>query len=332
MRFARFGARFYVAATIFVVILLFGFLGPVVFSRRSANQIVGGLYDRPSGDVWLGTDNIGHDVFANLMHGTRTSLTIGLVAGLVAVLIGVVVGTIAGFASGLVEEALMAVTNVIVAIPTIVVLILISIALRTRSAEGLAVVIAVTGWPWTARAVRAQASSLRTREHIDVARLSGAGPIALIMYDIIPYMLSYLCMAFVLQVASAILNEAALSLLGLGPSNGVSLGIMLHWALAWESIRVGAWWAFVPPTVLLTLVAFALLMLQSSMDEVFNPRLRRGVARLVRGRVPAGAPALAVTTEPAVAAGATAGPTMASVPEVAVFGDTAASELTGRGR
>src|SRR5690242_8124502 len=97
MRLARFGSRFYVAAAIFAVILLFGFLGPTVFSARSANQIVGGLYDSPSGHAWLGTDNIGHDVFANLMYGTRTSLIIGLVAGLVAVLIGVVIGTIAGF-------------------------------------------------------------------------------------------------------------------------------------------------------------------------------------------------------------------------------------------
>jgi peptide/nickel transport system permease protein len=125
---------------------------------------------------------------------------------------------------------------------------------------------------------------VRTREHLDIARLSGARTASLIVYDVVPYMLSYIIMAFVLQVSSAVLAEALLSLLGLGPSNGVSLGIMLHWALSWESVRTGAWWAFVPPTLLLTLIAFALLMLQSSLDEVFNPRLRRGATRLVRRR------------------------------------------------
>lgn len=88
-------------------------------------------------------------------------------------------------------------------------------------------------------------------------------------------MLSYVFLAFVLQLASAILQKAALSLLGLGMSQGVSLGIMLHWALLWESVRTGAWWAFVPPTAVLALISFSLLLTQTSLDEVFNPRLRR---------------------------------------------------------
>jgi peptide/nickel transport system permease protein len=270
----RLNARFYSAATIFGVVVLLGFLGPLLTSR-TPGDVIGGLYDPPSADAWLGTDNIGHDVLANLLSGTRASLLVGLIAGVVATVIGVVIGTVAGYRGGWVDEALMGVTNIVLAIPAIVVLILISVALQSRSTIGVALVIAVTAWPWTARAVRAQAASLREREHVAVARLSGARPATLIVFDVLPYMFSYICMAFVLQVANAILNEAALSLLGLGPSNGVSLGIMLHWSLAFESIRTGAWWAFVPPTVLLTLIAFALLMLQSSLDETFNPRLRK---------------------------------------------------------
>ena len=123
--------------------------------------------------------------------------------------------------------------------------------------------------------MRAQASSLRTREHVEIARLSGAGTLSLIFWEIIPFMLSYVVMAFVLQLSSGILTEATLSMLGLGPSGSVSLGIMLQWALLWESVRTGAWWAFVPPALLLTLIAFSLLLLQSSIDEIFNPRLRR---------------------------------------------------------
>lgn len=267
--------RFFFSLILFLAILVFALLGPTIFNQHDPLAIVGGLYDAPSRHFWLGTDNFGHSVFTQLMFGTRTSLIIGFVAGLVATLIGVVIGTTAGFNGGFVEEALMGITNVVITIPAIVVLILLSIAISTRSIYSLAIVIGVTSWPWTARAVRAQASSLRTREHVDIARLAGANTASLIFWEILPYMLSYIFMAFVLQLTSGILAEAALSMLGLGPSNSVSLGIMLHWALLWESVRTGAWWAFVPPTLFLTIIAFALLLLQSSLDEVFNPRLRR---------------------------------------------------------
>jgi peptide/nickel transport system permease protein len=208
------------------------------------------------------------------MHGTRTSLSIGLVAGTVATLIGVFIGTVAGYVGGIVEEILMAFTNVVITIPSIVILILLSIALSTRSIVVMGIIIGLTSWPWTARAVRAQTSSLRSREHVDVARLSGTKTLPLIIWEIIPYMLSYIVMAFVLQLNTGILQEAALSMLGLGIDKGISLGIMLQWALLWEAVRTGAWWAFVPPTLFLTLIAFSLLLIQSSLDRIFNPRLR----------------------------------------------------------
>ncbi|MBN1172314.1 MAG: ABC transporter permease [Micromonosporaceae bacterium] len=275
MKRSQLTGRFYIALGIIAFVTFAGLLGPFVFTRYDQLSVVGGLYDEPSGKAWLGSDNLGHDVFTLLMYGTRTSLFVGLISGAIATLIGVLVGTIAGYVGGTVEETLMAATNIVLAIPQLVILVLISVALDSRTATSVAIVIAITSWPWTARAVRAQASSVRTREHLDIARLSGASTFSIILRDVLPYMLSYVVMVFVLQVSSAILAEASLSLLGLGPSNGTSLGMMLHWALAWESVRNNAWWAFVPPTVMLTLVAFGFLLLQSSLDEVFNPRLRR---------------------------------------------------------
>jgi peptide/nickel transport system permease protein len=272
---AALNGRFVFSLVVLLLVLAFGFLGPIILGRDNPLITVGGLYDSPSATAWLGTDNFGRDVFTQLMYGTRTSLIIGLIAGLVATLLGLIIGTLAGFRGGWLEEALMAVTNVVITIPSIVILILLSIAISTRSIVVMGIIIGIISWPWTARAVRAQASSLRTREHVDIARLSGAGTLALIVWEIIPFMLSYVAMAFVLQLSGGILQEAALSMLGLGPSGNVSLGIMLQWALLWESVRTGAWWAFVPPALLLTLIAFSLLLLQSSIDEIFNPRLRR---------------------------------------------------------
>ncbi len=271
--------RFWVASTMIVIILVIAIFGPLIV-QTDPDEVVGGLYSPPQGfgPLLLGTDNEGQSVVANLVVGTRTSLLIGLLAGSIATLIGLAIGLIAGFRGGWLDDILSAVTNVFLVIPGIVVVILFSIALDNRSVWSLAVVIGITSWPWVARAVRAQASSVRNREHIDVARLSGARFWSILAWDVLPYLLSYVVMAFVLQVAGAILYESTLSLLGLGPAGSVSLGIMLYWALVWGAVRQGAWWAFLPPTLMLTMIAFSLLLLQSSLDQVFNPRLRRGRA------------------------------------------------------
>jgi peptide/nickel transport system permease protein len=271
--------RFWFAAVIVAFIVLVGLIGPFLVSA-TPNDTVGGLYDRPQccGTLLLGTDNEGQSVIANLVHGTRTSLIVGLLAGVIATVIGLLVGLVSGYRGGWIDDVLTAITNVGLAIPAIVVIILVSVSLPTRNIYTLALVIGLISWFWVARAVRAQASSVRTREHVDVARLSGAGFWSILARDVLPYLLSYVVMAAVLQVSSAILFESTLSLLGLGPANATSLGTMLYWAIAWGSVRTGAWWAFVPPTLMLTLIVFGLLLLQSSLNEVFNPRLRRGRA------------------------------------------------------
>jgi len=138
----------------------------------------------------------------------------------------------------------------------------------------MGLVLGITSWPWTARAVRAQSLSLRNREHVDIARLNGVSTVEIIIREIMPYLLSYIFMAFILQVATGILNEAGISMLGLGPSNIVSLGTMLSWALLFESVRSGAWWAFVPPAITIALITFSLYFMNSGMDELFNPKLR----------------------------------------------------------
>jgi peptide/nickel transport system permease protein len=312
----NFTPRFWVAVGLVAFVLLVGVFGPLIV-RTDPNEVVGGLYDPPSSSeiaLWLGTDNEGQSVMANLAHGVGTSLRVGVIAGAISTSIGLIIGLIAGFQAGWLDDLLMGVTNVALAIPSIVVVILLSIAFDSRSSMTLALVIGVTGWPWTARAVRAQASSVRVREHIDVARMSGARWVSILCWDVLPYLLSYVAMAFVLQVSGAILAEAALSMLGLGPSGSVSLGIMLYWALAWGSIRTGAWWAFLPPTLMLTLVAFSLLLLQASLDEVFNPRLRRGKAKRRLRMAGAGA-------APGAAALAGAGNTAGTEAEPVLEGD-----------
>lgn len=277
----NFGPRMWVALTIIIIITLMAVVGPFVYPFASGEK-VGSLFDEPSSAHILGTDNFGHDIIAVLFMGTRNSLLNGVLAGTLAVFIGVVVGILAGYVGGWIEEALMGITNIVVAIPSIVVLILISMSVQhtnigfLKGIGGMSLVIGITAWPWTARAVRAQASSVATREHIDIAKLSGARTPSILIRDVLPYLASYVVMAWVLQLASAILAESTLSMLGLGPSGTDSLGMELRWALSFQAVATGAWWAFLPPTIVLTMISFSLLYLQSSLDEVFNPRLRRG--------------------------------------------------------
>jgi len=259
---------------VFACVLLFALVVPPCVGPGPMDS-VGGLYEEPSAQRWLGTDNFGRDVFVQLAYGTRTSLKVGFLAGLIATLIGTTVGALAGYKGGLVDGVLNSLTNLFLVIPPFVILILLSISLRARGITALAVIIGCTSWSWVSRSVRAQVYSLKTRRHVDMARISGFGTLSIIAREILPYILSYLVMAFVLQVASGILNEATLSMLGLGPLESVSLGTMMSWALMFEAVRAGAWWAFIPPVVLIALITFSLKYINTGMDEVFNPRLRR---------------------------------------------------------
>ncbi|MDN5686137.1 MAG: ABC transporter permease [Brachybacterium sp.] len=313
LRSFNLSARFWVSLVIVAGVILMSLAGFVY--PTGPGEKVGSLYDPPGNGLLMGTDNFGHDVIAVLMAGTRTSLIIGLVAGIVATTIGVGVGLLAGYVGGWFEELLMGVTNVVLAIPAIVVLILISMSLPNSTIWSLAIVIGITSWPWTARAVRAQASSVATREHIDVARLSGVRLPGILLKDVLPYILSYAVMAFVLQVAGAILAEAALSMLGLGPSGVNSLGTQLHWALAFQAVASGAWWAFLPPTLVLTLISFGFLLLQASLDEVFNPRLRRGKRKQMKQAAARREEEARLLAQQAVDPGAPAGPGAASTHE-----------------
>ncbi|MCD6238163.1 MAG: ABC transporter permease [Thermotoga sp.] len=265
--------KFIIGLCVFLL-LLFGSLIFTTISSHDPAEMIGFLYEPPSKEHLLGTDNFGRDVLIELIYGMKTSIYVGLLSGIIATFIGTTIGTTAGYLGKTIDNILNSITNLFLVIPSFVILILLSVSLRSRSLTLLAMIIGITSWPWTARAVRAQTSSLKTREHVNMAKLNGEGYVEIVLKEILPYMLSYIFMVFVLQVASGILSEAGLSMLGLGPSNTISLGKMLSWALLYEAVRTGAWWAFIPPALTIAIITFSLLYMNTGMDEVFNPRLR----------------------------------------------------------
>jgi peptide/nickel transport system permease protein len=177
-----------------------------------------------------------------------------------------------------VDDVIMFFTNIFTVIPTFVILILISFSIgqEKRGAYTIALVIGVTSWYWTTRAVRAQVISLRNRDHVNLSKLSGHSVTHIILHDIFPYIASYVVMALILQITSGILSEASLSILGLGPrtTDVPTLGLMMNWAMIYQAQILGKWWAYVPVLLVIALITFSMNLMNTGLDQVFNPALR----------------------------------------------------------
>jgi peptide/nickel transport system permease protein len=127
-----------------------------------------------------------------------------------------------------------------------------------------------------ARAVRAQAASLRSSDHVSLAKLNGYGLISILVRQILPYIGSYIFMTFAIQIATGILNEAAISMIGLGPYDTVTLGNILNDAQHNEAVLNGIWWNFIPATIIITMLQFSMFSMNTSLEKVFNPKLQEG--------------------------------------------------------
>lgn len=265
--------KFVIGAAAIIVMLALVTIYPLV-NRHDPLEMVALAFQPPGNGYMLGSDNFGRDIFLELMYGIKTSIKVGLIAGVCATVIGLVMGLASGYIGGLWDNLLTSVTNIFIVIPSFIILILVSVSINSRSSLVTALIIGLTSWPWTARAVRAQTTSLRNRDHVNIAKISGHSTPRIIFFEILPYIASYVVMAFVLQTASGILSEASISMLGLGPYNTISLGILLNWALVFEAPVAGAWWAFIPAAFSIAVITFSLYMMNTGMDEIFNPKIR----------------------------------------------------------
>ncbi|HEX4811651.1 MAG TPA: ABC transporter permease [Nonomuraea sp.] len=258
---------------IVAALLLLGLLGPL-FADVPPNEYGPRPMTPPGGEYWLGTTTFGQDIFAQFVHGLRATFAVGVVGGGIAAVIGMIVGFVAGYLGGIVDEVLTMLTNIILVIPTLAVLLIVNAYLGIRSVAVQGLFIGLTQWPWAARAIRAQTFSLRTREFVDLARMSGSGAGRIILREIAPNMSSYLFMTFILLFGGSVLIASSLDFIGLGPTEGVSLGLMLQNATQWSALQLGMWWWFVPPGAAITAVVGALYVANVGLDEVFNPKLR----------------------------------------------------------
>lgn len=279
LRFFRENTRFLIGLVLFVVLCLLALLQPLLV-RWQLGEIspmtVGTfpLYVDPNGDNLLGTDRMGRDVLSVLLVGLRYSLAIGLLAGTMATFVGIVVGFIAGFQGGWVDNALRTFTDMILVIPTFPILVTLSAYMKGLNVVTMALLLAAFSWPFSARAIRSQVLSLRERGYVDLARVSGLSSMEIIFQEILPNLLPYLGVGLAVSTVGAILAEVGLELIGLGPGNVATLGLMINWAIGWGAMSLGKWHLIAAPAGVLVILFFALNLMNIGLEEAFNPRLK----------------------------------------------------------
>jgi peptide/nickel transport system permease protein len=256
---------------ILIAIIAMAALAPVVYPRSPWDMIGAPLQPPGARGFLLGSDMLGRDIAAGILHGARVSLLIGVIASLVAVTIGVTIGACAGYYGGLIDDALMRVTEFFQTIPNFILLIVL-VALFTPSVASIVVAIGVVSWPPVARIVRGEFLSLRAREFVQAAVLLGESDPRIIATQILPNALSPIIVSASLLVATSILLESALSFLGLGDPNLMSWGYMIGAA---RTLIRRAWWMSVFPGLAIVLTVLALNLIGDGLNDAFNPRISR---------------------------------------------------------
>lgn len=253
------------------IAILGGYLLPKEYFR--AGSFSRGL--PPSTIHPLGTDVLGRDILAQLLWGTQNSIKIGVIVATIGTFVGAMIGFISGYYGGLVDDALRVIVDVFLSVPSLLFLILIASLIKgSVTVELMALIISLFSWPWPARQVRAQTLSLKERDFILVARLSGMGRFEIILRELMPHMFQWMGANFINAFLVAILTESGLSILGLGPQTEMTLGMMLYWALQHAAIYRGMWWWWAPPVFMLIYLFFSLYIMHLGFDELINPRAR----------------------------------------------------------
>ncbi|MDM7948053.1 ABC transporter permease [Hydrogenophaga sp.] len=231
--------------------------------------IVGSPFDRPAGQHIFGTDSLGRDVLAGVIHGSRTTLLIAVLATLAAVVFGTAVGALAGYFGGWIDDVLMRLTEFFQTIPSFLFAIVL-IAVLSPSATNLVIAIGVVSWPPIARVVRGEVLSVKSREFVQAAVVAGQRDLAILVTQVLPNTLSPLIVTGSLLVATAILVESALSFLGLGAPNQMSWGFMIG---AGRSFLRDAWWLVTIPGIVILLTVLAINLVGEGLNDALNPRL-----------------------------------------------------------
>jgi peptide/nickel transport system permease protein len=261
-----------VGFVVLVILIAVALLAPVI-APYSTNQVVGQPFAAPSSSHLLGLDDGGYDVLSLLMWGMRVSLLVGFAATLIASCLGALVGVVAGYFGGSVDGALMRFTDYFLVIPLLPLMIVVADAWGP-SLPHVIIVIGGLSWTMTAIVVRAQVRSIRERAYVKRAHALGARDSRVIVRHVLPQVMPLIVANTVLTLGYAVFTETALAFLGLTDPTQASLGTMIEHAFLRAAISQGAWWAVIPPGVLVAVLVLAASLLGRTIEDSLNPRLR----------------------------------------------------------
>jgi peptide/nickel transport system permease protein len=268
-------------ALVGVVILGFfivlAIIGPWI-APYDPNKVTPDAMLPPSSAHWLGTTGTGQDILSQLIVGTQGVMVVGLVAGILATVISVIVGVISGFLGGIGDEVLSLISNIFLVIPALPLIIIIAGLLPSACGITIALVIALTGWAWGARVLRAQTLSLRKRDFVEAARANGEPLWRIVFFEIMPNLTAIIASGFIGTVIFAILSEVTLAFIGVTSISTWNWGTVLFWAQSSQALVQGAWWWFVPAGLCIAAVGTSLTLINFGIDEFVNPRLRNTAA------------------------------------------------------
>ncbi len=273
------------AGTVLLALFCFVALFPGLIARDDPHATVYARSLGPSARHLLGTTALGEDIWAQVVYGTRDVLIIAVSVGLMSTVIAALVGVAAAYLGGLWDGALNLLTDVLLVLPLFPLLIVIGTYVRNAGTMVLVLVLTLTGWSYTARQLRSQALSLRSRDFLEAAKVRGERRMYIVLVEILPTMTSLLVASFLTNALYAVLFGSSLQFIGLGDPNTESWGTMLYWAENNEALQTGQYlWAVVPGACIAALgAAFALL--NYAFDEIGNPALRPLRKKMTRRRV-----------------------------------------------
>ncbi|MFC4336900.1 ABC transporter permease [Salininema proteolyticum] len=264
----------FVGALLLAFVLGVAYIGPF-FVGWDNPQVLRNPWAPPSSEHWLGTNNFGQDVFQQTILGGLQPITIGIFAGAIALVVAIVLGSLAGYLRGWFDTLILYITDMIVTIPALIVVLLLISFLGNLNPWQVGLVIGLTAWPYLTRAIRAQVMSLKEREFVEAAKLQEVGTARILFVDIVPNMVGFLAISFVQAINLAIYSLVGMYVLGLLPPNENNWGVMVNegWQRNAFLHTTGLLYILIP-LLLIVLFTVALVTVQRSLEQVFNPRLR----------------------------------------------------------